>query len=283
MRVAILGASGFIGRHLTAALQERGDDVRSGSLRDPQAAAALAGGYDAVVNLAGETIVQRWTGDAKRRIEESRTKVPHAFLDALANVANRPAAYISASAVGYYGTSETLTFTEENGPGNDFLARVCVESEREAGRARDLGMRVACIRAGLVLGTDGGALAKMLPPFKMGVGGKVGSGRQWYSWIHVDDLTGIYMHALDPSAARAGALNATAPNPVRNQEFTHELAKALRRPAVLPVPPFAIKSILGEGAIILLEGQRVLPRRTQEQGFVFKFPTLDAAFADLLG
>lgn len=283
MRVAILGASGFIGKHLRAALEARGDEVRPGSLRDPQAAAELASGCDAVVNLAGETLAQRWTDEAKREIERSRTELPRAFINALAGVANRPQAYVSASAIGYYGTSETLTFTEASPAGSDFLARLCVEWEREAQRARELGMRTACIRTGLVLGTDGGALPKLLPPFKMGLGGKVASGRQWYSWVHVDDLAGVYLLALDATREGRfeGALNATAPNPVRNETFTHELATALHRPAIFPVPPFAIKSMLGEGAVVVLEGQRVLPERTQEQGYTFKYPRIDGAFADL--
>ncbi|HEY8312851.1 MAG TPA: TIGR01777 family oxidoreductase [Candidatus Baltobacteraceae bacterium] len=279
MRIAIFGASGFVGRHLVDALQRRGDEVRTGSIRDPQAGAALAEGCDAIVNLAGEPIAQKWSDDVKQKMERSRTQAPRALLDALASVANKPHAYISASAVGYYGTSEDATFTEESGPGNDFLARICVAWEREAQRAADLGMRVTRVRTGVALGAGGGVMEKLLPPFKMGAGGRVGSGKQWYSWVHIDDLIGVYELAL---GGVDGALNATAPNPVRNADFTHELGKALHRPTIFPVPQFAIKSLLGEGAVAVLEGQRVLPQRTQAEGYVFRFPTIDAAFADVL-
>ncbi|HEY8297449.1 MAG TPA: TIGR01777 family oxidoreductase [Candidatus Baltobacteraceae bacterium] len=278
MRIALFGASGFVGRHLAGALRARGDEVRTGSLRDAATAAALADGCDAIVNLAGEPIAQKWSDEVKLRIERSRTALPHAFLDAVATVAQRPTAYVSASAVGYYGTSEERTFTEVSGPGDDFLARVCVEWEREAERAAGLGMRVARIRTGVALGAGGGVLERLVPPFKMGAGGKVGSGRQWYSWIHVADLVGVYLLALDGGE---GALNATAPTPVRNEEFTHELGKALHRPTLFAIPTFAIKNMLGEGAVAVLEGQRVLPERAQAAGYTFAFPTIDAAFADI--
>lgn len=279
MRVALFGGSGFIGRHLAAALRARGDEVLPGSLRDPQAAARLAQTCDAVVNLAGEPIAQRWNAQVKERILASRTELPRAFIEALGSHSARPGTYVSASAVGYYGTSESQTFTEDSPPGNDFLAAVCTAWEAQAQTAARLGMRVACVRTGLVLGADGGALERILPPFKMGAGGRIGSGRQWYSWIHVDDAVGVYLLALDGAS---GALNATAPNPVRNAEFTHALAEALHRPAALPVPAFVLKAMLGEGAVVVLEGQRVLPKRTQGLGYTYAFETLDAALADVL-
>ncbi|MBV8374203.1 MAG: TIGR01777 family oxidoreductase [Candidatus Eremiobacteraeota bacterium] len=280
MRVLVLGASGFIGRHLIAALRSRGDSVDGGSLRDPQAAAAAAEPCDAVVNLSGETLAQRWNAAVKERIERSRTELPRRFLEALAARARRPAVYVSASAVGYYGASERATFDESSPAGNDFLARVCQAWEAQASRAADLGMRTALVRCGFVLGTDGGGLAKMLPPFRMGMGGIVGSGRQWISWIHVRDAVGIYLLALDRGA---GAIDATAPNPVTNAEFTRTLAKVLGRPAIAPAPTFALRMLLGEGADVLLTGQRVMPTRaTREFGYVFAFERVEEALRDLL-
>ncbi len=279
MKVLILGASGFIGRRLAAALRARGDDVLTGTLREPQAAAAFAESCDAIVNLAGEPVAQRWNEAVKRRIKESRVDLPRRFIEALAQRPTRPATYVSASAIGYYGTSETATFVEDSPPGDDFLARVCLEWEREAQRAADLGMRVACVRTGVVLGTDGGALPKMLTPFRAGLGGVIGSGRQWFSWIAVDDVVGIYLLAIDKAQ---GPLNATAPNPVTNAEFTKQLAAAVHRPAFLPVPTLALRAMLGEGADAVLHGQRVLPERTKALGYTFAFPRLDAALAALL-
>jgi uncharacterized protein (TIGR01777 family) len=279
MKVLLLGASGFVGRHLREVLTRRGDNVVGASLRDPAAAASVAASCDAVVNLAGEAIAQRWTPEVKRRIESSRVAAPRRFLDALAQRERKCAAYVSASAVGYYGTSETATYVEESPPGDDFLARVCAGWEREAARASTIGMRVALVRTGVTLGTDGGALPKMLPPFRLGVGGVIGNGRQWLSWIHVNDLAGIYLFAL---AGAEGPLNACAPNPVTNAAFTKELGAALNRPTLLPVPTFALRAMLGEGADMLLRGQRVLPRRTQELGYRFEFSELKDALANLL-
>lgn len=232
-----------------------------------------------MVNLAGETLAQRWSGEVKKRILQSRTALPSAFFDALAVLDAKPKTYVTASAVGYYGISETATFTEESPNGTDFLAQVCREWERVARRGNELGMRVAAVRCGLILGVDGGALARLLPIFKAGTGGRVGSGKQWYSWIHIDDAIAIYLTALD---GIEGAINATAPNPVRNEEFTEALGKALQRPVALPAPPFMLKMLLGEGATVVLDGQRVLPQRALSLGYSFRFPSLDAAFADLI-
>jgi uncharacterized protein len=280
MRALVLGASGFVGRHLVGALRARGDSVEEASLRAPEEAASAAQACDAVVNLAGETLAQRWNAAAKQRIERTRTELPRRFLQALASLRRRPAVYVSASAIGYYGTSESATFDESSPAGNDFLAGVCQKWESEASRASDLGMRVAVVRSGFVLGTDGGGLAKMLPPFRMGLGGIVGSGHQWVSWIHVEDAVGIYMLALDRGN---GAIDATAPNPVTNAEFTRALATTLGRPAVAPAPTFALRMLLGEGADVLLKGQRVLPNRAlREYGFVFRFAGIEEALQNLL-
>jgi uncharacterized protein len=279
VKVLVLGASGFVGRHLIGALHARGDEVVPASLRDAEAAASAAAACDAAVNLAGEPLAQRWNATVKQRIETSRIEAPRRFLDALSKRSRRCRVYVSASAVGYYGTSETATFVEENPAGNDFLARVCAGWEGEAQRAADLGMRVALVRTGVALGTDGGALAKMLPPFRLGIGGIVGDGRQWLSWIHIDDLVGIYLMALRESE---GPLNASAPIPVTNAAFTRGLGAALHRPTALPVPTLALRAMLGEGADILLHGQRVLPERTQRLGYRFAFAQLKDALANLL-
>jgi hypothetical protein len=279
MKITLLGGSGFIGRALATALQGRGDTVQSVSLRDPARAAEAADGSDVVVNLAGAPVAERWTEDRKREIARSRIDVPRAFLSALSRASHRPSAYVSASAIGYYGTSRTATFTETSPPADDFLARVCVGWETEAAHARDLGMRVAIVRTGLVLGRDGGALGKLLPLFRSGLGGPVASGDQWYSWIHLDDQIGVYRLAID---GYDGVLNATAPAPVTNRDFTRALATAVGRPAFLPAPEFALKLAFGEGAYVVTEGQRVLPEATLAAGYAFRYPEIAAACASLV-
>jgi uncharacterized protein (TIGR01777 family) len=280
MKITIAGASGFIGRHLVTALRARGDDVTTTSLRDPSAAASACAGADAVVNLAGEPVAQRWTPGAKAKIRSSRVEAGRAFIEALGHLPQIPKAYVSASAIGYYGTSEDETFDESSAPGGDFLADVCVAWEATADGAAAHGMRVAKIRTGLVLGTDGGALAKLLPLYRIGAGGIVGGGRQWYSWIHIADQVGIYLHALD---GQAGVLDATAPEPVRNAEFTRALGAALHRPTLFPAPAFAVALVLGEGALVVTHGQRVLPKRTLATGYQFTYPALDGALRALVG
>ncbi|MDB5072910.1 MAG: hypothetical protein JWM87_4021 [Candidatus Eremiobacteraeota bacterium] len=279
MRVTILGATGFIGRRLGAALRARGDVAVEASLRDPLRAAQASAKSDVVVNLAGAPVSVRWTEAAKRAMTTSRVDLPRAYLDALAHVEDRPRAYVSASGVGYYGTSLTQTFVESSGPGRDFLARLCVAWEAEADRAAALGMRVAKVRTGLVLGLGGGVLGKLLPVFRLGAGGVVASGDQWYSWIHLDDQIGIYLQAIDGTD---GVLNAAAPNPVTNRDFTHALGRAVGRPTLFPVPAFAATIMLGEGGYILTEGQRVLPERTLGEGYAFRHPDLDEALKSLL-
>jgi uncharacterized protein len=279
MRVGLVGASGFIGKHLRAVLTGRGDEVVSASARDPRAAAETVRACDAVVNLAGEPVAQRWTRAAKERIRASRIDGTRALLDALARGSTRPLAYISASAIGYYPASESATYTEASGGGDDFLGKVCEAWEREAQRATTLGMRVAIVRTGVALGRDGGALLKMLPSFELGFAGVLGSGKQWLSWVHIDDVTGIYCMALDGAS---GTFNATAPHPVTNAEFTKTLATVLHRPAFAKVPSLALRVMLGEGADMLLTGARVLPQHTLETGYTFRFTTLDDALRDLL-
>ena len=261
------------------ALRARGDDVVELSLRDPEAAAAASAGSDAVVNLAGAPISARWTPATKEALRTSRVDLPRRYLAALAGTDERPKAYVSASAVGYYGTSRSATFVETSPPGDDFLASVCVAWEAEADTAAALGMRVAKLRTGLVLGSEGGALAQLFPVFRLGLGGPVGDGGQWYSWIHADDQIGITLHAIDGTD---GVLNAVAPTPVTNREFSRTLGRVLHRPAFLPTPAFATKLLMGEGAIIVNEGQRVLPQRTLATGYIFRHPDLAEALSSLL-
>jgi uncharacterized protein len=279
MRVGVAGASGFIGRHLVRALAVRGNSVITASLRDPNDAANVLRGCDVVVNLAGEPIAQRWTAAAKDRMRRSRVDQPRILLNRLAAFGDRPSAYISASAIGYYPPSETAIYTEESDPGTDFLGQLCVAWEHEAQGAAAAGMRVSIVRTGVVLGTDGGALAKMLPAFRFGLGGVIGSGKQWISWIHIDDVVGIYLSAID---GVAGTLNATAPLPASNADFTRALGRAVHRPTFLPTPTLALRLMLGEGAGVLLKGARVLPKTTLESGYVFRFSAIDDALRDLL-
>jgi uncharacterized protein len=301
MRLTLTGATGPIGRRLVAALTRRGDDVTVLSrdarrarealgvwahewdqMAAPAPVAALAG-RDAVIHLAGETVAQRWTDEARRRIHDSReagTRHLVAGLRAL-DEADRPRALVSASAVGYYGRHGDERLDESTSPGDDFLARVCVAWEREASAAEDLGLRVARVRTGVVLDRSGGALAKMLPFFRLGVGGPVAGGRQYLPWIHVDDLVGIYVAALDRPDWR-GPVNATAPNPVTNAEFSKALGRALHRPAVLPIPGFALRALYGEMAVIVTTGQRAVPRKALAHGHEFGHPDLDEALDNAL-
>ncbi|HWT05721.1 MAG TPA: TIGR01777 family oxidoreductase [Xanthomonadales bacterium] len=279
MRVTILGASGFIGRHLSAALRARGDDVVEASVRDPAAAAAASAGSDVVVNLAGAPVAVRWTAASKAAMWSSRVDAARAYLEALADVHPRPQAYVGGSAIGYYGTSRTATFTESSPPGDDFLGKLCAAWEAQADGAAALGMRVAKLRTGLVLGRGGGVLGKLLPIFRLGGGGVIATGKQWYSWIHMDDEVGIALHAID---GVEGVLNASAPQPVTNADFTHALGHAVGRPTIVPVPGFAATLMLGEGAVAVTEGQRVLPERTLATGYVFRHPELTEALRSLL-
>lgn len=299
MKVTLTGATGLIGTRLVDALQERGDEVTVLS-RDPHAARErlgveahgwdpLAGpapdhaiaGRDGVIHLAGENVAQRWSRKAKEAILASRETGTRNLVEGLRGIAPPPRVLVSSSAVGYYGKHGDERLDESAGPGDDFLARVCVAWEREADRARELGMRVVKIRTGVVLDASGGALAKMLPPFRMGVGGPVAGGRQYLPWIHAEDVVGLYLAALDHGAFD-GAVNGSAPEPVTNKEFSRALGRALHRPAVARVPGAALRLLYGDMAEIVTEGQRAIPARAVELGHRFRHPDLDEALHDAL-
>jgi uncharacterized protein (TIGR01777 family) len=300
MRVAVSGATGLIGSRLVAALQRRGDEVTVLS-RDPdRAAERLAGvdahawdpasgpappaalaGRDAVVHLAGEEVAQRWTAKAKEEIRRSREAGTRNLVAGLRDADPRPVVLVCASAVGYYGPRGDERLGESAAPGDDFLAQVCIAWEREADSAAELGMRVVKVRTGVVLDKAGGALGKMLTPFKLGVGGPVAGGDQYMPWIHADDLVGIYLAAID-GEQWSGAFNASAPEPVTNKEFSKALGRALHRPAFAPVPALALRALYGDMAIVVTEGQRAVPAHATERGFAFRHADLDEALADVL-
>lgn len=269
MRVTITGASGLIGSKLADALKQRGDDVIPVSLRDEQASIELG---DVVVHLAGENVAQRWTDGARDRIEQSRVQGTRRVVKAINASAHKPA-LISSSAVGYYGKHGDERIDEDAPAGDDFLAQVCAAWENEANQADT---RVVTVRTGVVLDRSGGALSKMLLPFKAGVGGPVAGGKQYMPWIHVDDVVGIYLNAIDDPTWK-GPVNATAPEPVTNKEFSRALGRALHRPAVAPIPGVAIHALYGAMAEIVTEGQRAIPRRTLELGYTFRYTDLDEA------
>jgi len=282
MRVTITGASGLIGSKLVTALRERGDEVTTVSLRHGPPDQADLAGRDAIVHLAGENVAQRWSDDARRRIRESRELGTRQLINAIAQADPKPRALISSSAVGYYGPHGDELLDEQTPPGHDFLAEVCVIWEREAEKAAELGLRVVKVRTGVVLDADGGALSKMLLPFKLGGGGPVAGGRQYMPWIHVDDVVGIYLRAID-DPAWDGAVNATAPDPVTNRTFSKALGKALHRPAVAPIPGAAIRLLYGDMAEIVTKGQRVIPKRTVELGYTYQHADLDEALEAAVG
>jgi uncharacterized protein (TIGR01777 family) len=292
MRVTVTGGGGLIGTSVVAALRARGDEVtvlsRSGSgatvgwdpLAGPAPAAALDG-RDGVIHLAGEPIAQRWSPAVREAIRASRTSGTANLVAGIEAAPQRPRVLVSASAVGFYGDRGDERLTEDSAPGDGFVAEVCVAWEQAALAARELGLRVCVLRTGVVLDRHGGALAKMLPPFRMGVGGPVAGGRQFISWIGLGDLAQLYLAALD-DARYDGPLNATAPTPVTNADFSRALGRALHRPAALPVPATALRLLYGPMAEIVTGGQHVVPARLLELGHAFERPELDGALADAL-
>ena len=297
MNIAITGASGFIGRRLMKTLasgnhtlrvlsRHAGTNLPPGvqlyvwdAMKGPPPEESLAG-VDAVVHLAGEPIAQRWNDEVKQKIRESRATGTRHLVQALSSAQQRPAVLICGSAVGYYGSRGEEILTETSAQGKGFMADVCVAWEKEADVADSLGIRVVKLRTGVVLGANGGALAKMVPPFKAGMGGKLGSGDQWMSWVHLDDLAGLIRHALENPMR--GPVNGTSPNPITNADFTKALGHSLSRPAIMPMPAFTLKFMFGEMSEVMLASQRVLPKAAEAAGFTFRYPDLEPALASIL-
>jgi uncharacterized protein (TIGR01777 family) len=306
MRVFVTGGTGLIGARLIRKLLGRGDQVvlltrRYAAARqivgpecglvegDPTQAGdwmKAVADCDAIVNLAGENIfARRWNATFRAALMDSRLQSTKHVVEALAQKPTRadgiPKVLVNASAIGYYGPHGDEELTEDSPPGSDFMAEICVKWEQAARAVESFGARCAILRIGVVLDTEGGALKKLLTPFKLYAGGPVGNGQQWMSWAHHEDITGLLLLALDNADAR-GSLNGTAPNPVTNRDFGKALGAALHRPAFLPTPAFALRLGLGEVADVITTGQRVLPRRALALGYQFKYPTIDAALRQLV-
>lgn len=301
MKIFMTGGTGFVGSYLTKMFTENGHEVtvltrsarKGGEL--PSGVFFLEGDpkqtgvwqekvaeHDAVINLAGTSIFTVWTAKNRQKILESRVQTTRSIVDALAKASAKDLTLISASAVGYYGgRTDDKVLDEESPPGDDFLTEVSLKWEAEAKKAEDLGARVVITRFGIVLGKDGGALSKMLPPFKKCLGSPLGSGKQWFSWIHEQDLAAIMLFLLDNKVI-TGPVNCTAPEPVTNKELTKTLSNVLGCPAFMPsVPGFVLKALLGEFGDVVLKGQRVVPKKLLQEGFKFQFPTLREALLDL--
>lgn len=299
MQILIAGGTGFIGKALCRRLWQEGHDLTVLSRQPPERIRRLCGEavtplaslkalskkarFDAVINLAGESIAaRRWTEARKKLLWDSRVGLTADLVEFIAGAETRPAVLVSGSAVGYYGNRGD-EFLDETSPGaDDFGHRLCADWEAAALRAREHGVRVCLLRTGLVVGKDGGFLQRMLLPFKLGLGGRIGDGRQWMSWVHLDDHVAMTLHLLAHSALE-GPFNATAPNPVTNREFTETLARVLQRPALFPVPAALLRLALGEMAELLLGGQRVLPKRFGEEAFPFRYERLEDALRQALG
>jgi len=300
MKVVVSGATGLIGRALLEQLIPDGDRIVALS-RSAQRAGRLEGaevlewnpmagppgdealeGANAIVHLAGEPIVaHRWTEAQKKLIRDSRVVSTRNLVNGISRMQSRPDVFVCGSAVGYYGDRGDETLEETAAPGTGFLSEVCQEWENAAGAASEFGVRVVQVRTGVVLSTKGGALQKMLTPFKLGVGGSLGDGKQWFPWIHIKDIAGIFRHAIRSGALR-GPVNGASPEPVTNAEFTRELARALRRPAFLPVPEFALRALMGEMAEVLFSSQRAVPAAALAGGYEFYYPGLTKALEELL-
>ena len=300
--VTVTGATGTIGRALVGELRARGDEVTALS-RDAESASSLLGvealswrdpkgepppadalrGRDAVVHLLGETIAQRWSDEVKREIRDSRIMSTRGLVAAIGALpeSERPRALVCQSATGWYGPRGDERLTEDEPAGGDFLAHVVVDWEAEARRAEGHGLRVVTTRTGVVLSEQGGALEKMLPFFKLGIGGPVAGGRQYVAWVHLDDVVGALLSCIDGELS--GPVNVTAPEPATNKELSHALGLVLKRPAFAPVPGLAVKTLYGEMAVIVITGHRAVPKRLQDEGYAFRRPELEAALRDATG
>jgi uncharacterized protein (TIGR01777 family) len=300
MKFLVTGATGFVGQRVVKQLTDSGDEVvvltrniAKGALKfgnkcqyfmwsdtstlPPKEA---FDGVDAVINLMGEGIAdKRWDESQKKKIYDSRILATSNLIEVIKGLNKKPSAFISASAVGIYGNRGDEEINESSSTADDFLARICKDWEQAAHKAKDLGLRTAIIRIGVVIGKDGGALKKMLPIFKLGAGGPVGSGKQYMSWIHVEDIAGMFVRAAKDSSLE-GVFNGTAPYPARSKDFARELGKVLHRPAFAPAPSFALKLVFGEMSQVLLDGQKVLPIKFKEKKFSFKYPTLEMALTE---
>lgn len=291
MKVLITGASGLLGQALQKSFKDKGYDMLLASRKEPEDDRHIQWsiedgftdpekleGVDVVVHLAGENVSGlRWTDEKKKAIRDSRVLGTRNVVDAISKLKKKPKTFIASSAIGFYGERGDEEVVESSAAGDNFLAGVCKEWEAESRRAEDAGIRTVLLRTGIVLSKDGGALATMLLPFKMGVGGVVGSGKQWMSWISLDDEIAIINYCIENDNIR-GAVNAVAPNPVTNQEFTKTLGEVLYRPTFLPLPEFAVSMIFGEmGDALLLASTKVVPKRLEDAGFEFKYPELKPA------
>ena len=293
MRILITGASGLIGTALQKSFEEKGYEMLLASRSEPKserdiqwnADAGFADedllrleGLDAVIHLAGESIsALRWTDEKKKAIRDSRVHGTRTMIEAFARLEKKPKVFISASAIGFYGDRGDEEMTETNSVGDTFLSEVSKEWESESRRAEDMGIRTVLLRNGIVLSKDGGALATMMTPFKLGVGGVVGSGKQWMSWVSLDDAVGIVNYALENENLR-GAVNVVSPNPVTNEEFTKTLGEVLYRPTFLPLPEFVVNLVFGEmGDALLIDSTRVVPKRLLDSGFKFRYPEIKSA------
>lgn len=294
MKIAITGGSGFVGSKLTRRLLELGHSILILDLNPPRE--VLSGATfiktnlvtdiplaeylscDAVVHLAGVNIFGRWTEKYKKLILESRTQTAQALIDALRVAGHGPRVFVSASAVGFYGEGGEAELNEESPNGSDFLAQVCAKWESVAGSAQGAGMRSVSIRTGVVLGPSGGMLAKLIPIFRLGFGGKIGTGNQWFSWIYLEDLINIYVLAITDSSL-SGPVNAVAPNPVRNIEFTKILGRVLHRPTFFQVPKFVLNFFVGELSVVILASQKVIPSKLLSRKFDYQCPTMEEALS----
>lgn len=300
MKVLVTGGTGFVGQRVVEKLLDHGHEVvistRSvprailtcgprcqyvlwGDTKSPAPAEAFTG-VDAIIHLMGENIGEkRWDEEQKKKIYDSRITGTRMLLEGMRDLSEKPKVLVSASAIGIYGARGDENLHEDASKGEDFLAKVCKNWEEEALKARDQGLRVVLLRTGVVLGKDGGALKKMLPIFRLGLGGKLGSGEQFMSWIHVDDLAEMYVRAVEDESL-FGAFNAVAPHPVTNAEFTRELGRVLHRPTILPAPAFALKTALGEMSTIVLDGQKVIPKKFEESNFQYRMSSLPEALRE---